>query len=84
MGLIMHGALNAPYPDDPAEMGAVEWVQARSAMRDASAEIKRLRDAFTWSLRHTSGKELRRMVGDLQDTSDLDEFIDAIERAQSK
>ena len=48
------------------------------------AEIERLRDAFTWSLRHTSGKELRRMVGDLHDTSDLDEFVRAIERAKSR
>jgi hypothetical protein len=42
MGLILHGVLNAPYPDDPSEMGVVAWVQARGAMRDASAEIARL------------------------------------------
>lgn len=45
------------------------------------AEIERLKEAFTWSLRHTSGKELRRMVGDLSDTSNLDEFICATARA---
>jgi hypothetical protein len=51
------------------------------AVRDR--EIEMLRDAFTWSLRHTSGKELRRMVGDLSDTSDLDEYLRAIKRARA-
>ena len=39
MGLVMIGVLNAPYPDDPAEIGVVEWTQARSAMREAAAHI---------------------------------------------
>jgi hypothetical protein len=47
-------------------------------------EIERLRADLSWLLRHTSGKELRRMVGELSDTSNLDEFISAIERARSR
>lgn len=43
MSLVLIGTLRAPYPDDPAEMGALEWAQARAAMRDAAAEIERLR-----------------------------------------
>ena len=44
MGLVLEGMLNAPYPDDPAEMGIVEWAQARNAMREAWVEIERLRE----------------------------------------
>ena len=43
MGLALEGTLNMPYPDDPAEMDVVTWMQARNAMRDAWAEIERLR-----------------------------------------
>ena len=43
MGLVLEGILNAPYPDDPAEMSVVEWAQARAAMSEAGAEISRLR-----------------------------------------
>ena len=42
MGLVLHGILNAPWPDNPSEMGVVEWVQIKSAMREASAEIDRM------------------------------------------
>jgi hypothetical protein len=42
MSLILHGMLNAPYPDDPSKMGVVAWIQARGAMREASTEIARL------------------------------------------
>lgn len=45
MGLVLMGTLNAPYPDDPAEMDLVEWFQARNAMRNAAAEIERLKSA---------------------------------------
>ena len=47
-------------------------------------EINRLRDHFRWVLRNTSGRELRLMVGPLEDTSDLDEFIRAIEATRAK
>lgn len=43
MGLVLQGILNMPYPDDPAEMDALTWLQARAAMREAWAEIERLR-----------------------------------------
>lgn len=43
MGLVLQGILNMPYPDDPAELDIMTWVQARSAMREACAEIERLR-----------------------------------------
>ena len=43
MGLVLQGVLNMPYPDDPAELGAVEYAQAIGAMRSASIEIERLR-----------------------------------------
>lgn len=43
MGLVLQGILNMPYPDDPAEMDIVTWLQARAAMREAWAEIERLR-----------------------------------------
>ncbi len=46
-------------------------------------EIDRLRGLLHWLLLHTSGSELRRMVGELSDTSSLNEFIAAIERAKS-
>lgn len=47
MGLVLHGTLNAPYPDDPSGMSVVEWAQARSAMRSASAEIDRMHGALS-------------------------------------
>lgn len=64
------------------------WNDARTAELPISKhplqeENERLREDLTWLLRHTSGKELRRMVGELSDTSNLDEFIRAIERARS-
>lgn len=43
MGLVLHGILNMPYPDDPAQLDVVTWAQAKSAMREASAEIEHLR-----------------------------------------
>ena len=43
MGLILMGALRMPLPDDPAELGVVEWVQIKSVMREAADEIERLR-----------------------------------------
>jgi len=50
MGLVFHGTLNAPYPDDPSDMDVFEWVQARNAMREASQKILHLqcllRDQF--------------------------------------
>lgn len=42
MGLVLVGTLRAPYPDDPSEMGVVEWVQARTAMRSAASRIEAL------------------------------------------
>lgn len=53
MSLVLIGALRAPYPDDPAKMGAVEWAQARAAMRDAAAEIERLRRSVAEMQGHT-------------------------------
>ena len=40
--LILHGALNMPLPDDPAELDALTWVQFRDRARQASKEIERL------------------------------------------
>ena len=45
MGLVLIGTLRAPYPDDPSEMGVVQWVQARNAMIDAAARIEELEAA---------------------------------------
>jgi hypothetical protein len=53
MGLVLQGVLNAPYPDDPAEMDIVTWVQARSAMREAAREIERLRKPLLEMQGHT-------------------------------
>jgi len=39
---MLHGVLNMPLPDDPAEMGAVEWVQFRDRAREASSRILEL------------------------------------------
>lgn len=61
-------------------------INARGALGLAAklqTENERLRAGLAWLLHHTSGKELRRMVGELSDTSNLDEFISAIERARS-
>lgn len=46
MGLVLHGILNMPYPDDPADLDVVTWAHAKSAMREASAEIERLREVM--------------------------------------
>ncbi len=42
MGLVTHGILNMPLPDDPSEIDLVTWVQVKSAMREASREIRLL------------------------------------------
>ncbi len=42
--MVLEGVLNAPYPDDPAELGAIEWAAVKSAMTSAAAEIARQRD----------------------------------------
>lgn len=53
MGLITKGVMNMPLPDDPAELGFVEWVQIKSRMRAAGAmldrqeaEIEKLQEAL--------------------------------------
>ncbi|MDE4274722.1 hypothetical protein PXK58_09075 [Phaeobacter gallaeciensis] len=64
--------------------GAVDhgWSMCQEAADTITAleeERDGLREAFTWFLRHTSGKEMRKMGIVLNDTSDLDEAIQAIE-----
>jgi hypothetical protein len=58
-----------------------ERADIHAAWSQVQAELTKLRGALEWSLRHTRGSELLRMVGDLQDTSDVDEYLGAIERA---
>jgi hypothetical protein len=44
MGLILTGILNMPMAHDPGDIGVVEWQQIKAAMREADAEITRLRE----------------------------------------
>lgn len=41
--LMLHGVLNMPLPDDPAELDIVTWTQFRDRARQAGDEITRLR-----------------------------------------
>jgi hypothetical protein len=41
--LMLHGVLNMPLPDDPAEMDVVTWLQFRMRARHASVEIASLK-----------------------------------------
>ena len=42
MGLITKGVMSMPLPDDPADLGIVEWLNIKSRMRDAGAMIDKL------------------------------------------
>lgn len=46
MGMIMMAVLRGPYPDDPSEMGVVQWMQVLDAMKSAADEIDRLKRAL--------------------------------------
>ena len=41
--VMLHGVLNMPMPDNPADIDLVTWVQFRDRARQASAEIIALR-----------------------------------------
>lgn len=41
--LMLHGVLNMPVPDDPSELGFLEWAQIVGRMREASEVITTLR-----------------------------------------
>ena len=43
---MLHGVLNMPLPDDPAEIGVVDWMQFRDRAREASARIESLEAAL--------------------------------------
>lgn len=47
--LMLHGVLNMPLSDDPAELDLLTWVQFRDRARQASAEITRLTSALAAS-----------------------------------
>lgn len=47
--LMLHGVLNMPLSDDPAELDLLTWVQFRDRARQASAEITRLQAALAAS-----------------------------------
>lgn len=53
--LMLHGVLNMPLPDDPADLDIVTWVQFRDRARQASCEIERL-NAEIARLRRQEGK----------------------------
>lgn len=40
--LMLLGVLNAPLPDDPADLGIAEWTALRSAARSAGSRIEAL------------------------------------------
>lgn len=42
MSLITQGVLRQPLPDDPSELGVVEWMQIKDQMRFAADELGRL------------------------------------------
>ena len=46
MEMITEGVMNMPLPDDPSELGAVEWMQIKSRMRDAGKQITGMREAL--------------------------------------
>lgn len=70
---------NARSAEEPQRVVLASDIHTQ--LTDKDAEIAHLRAVMLWQLRHISGKELRSMVGDLSDTSDLDEYIAATERA---
>jgi hypothetical protein len=39
---MLHGVLNMPLPDDPKDLGQVEWMQFRDRARQASKHIRDL------------------------------------------
>jgi hypothetical protein len=41
--VMLHGVLNMPLPDNPADMDLVTWIQFRDRARQASTEIIALR-----------------------------------------
>jgi len=38
--IMLHGVLNMPLPDDPKEIGVVDWMQFRDRSRQASRVIQ--------------------------------------------
>lgn len=67
MGLILEGILNMPMPDDPSDLDIVTWVQVKAAMRDAAAEIARLKlieEAKSIAAVPTDMKTLAAMIAD--------------------
>lgn len=42
--VMLHGVLNMPLPDDPKDLGLIEWVQFRGRARQASLEITALEE----------------------------------------
>ena len=39
---MLMGVLRMPLPDEPGELGIVEWLQIKSRMREAANEIEAL------------------------------------------
>jgi hypothetical protein len=47
--IMLLGILRMPLPDNPSDMGVMEWLQVRDRMRQAADEIEKLtaeRDAL--------------------------------------
>jgi hypothetical protein len=40
--LMLHGVLNMPLPDNPKDLGQIEWMQFRDRARQASKHIRAL------------------------------------------
>ena len=47
--LMLHGVLNMPLPDDPAECDIVTWVQFKHRAREASARIVELETKLAYA-----------------------------------
>lgn len=45
--IMLHGALNMPLPDDPAQLNLATWMQFKDRARQASTRIANLEDEIT-------------------------------------